>query len=99
MARTAVAEHAYVDFEVSTNAKLTSYGVSDVEGSPVAIAVQTDWLRPVPRRRVEDIFLDGILALQIVRQKHPAWFGGEIEYPDEDFSSPDFSGVEVELPD
>jgi len=96
---TAVLERAHVDFEVSSNAKLTSFGVSEGAGSAVGGAVQTDWLRPLPRRRVEEIFLDGILALQTVRQKHPAWFRGAIEYPEEDFSSPDFSGVEVELPD
>jgi hypothetical protein len=38
-----------------------------------------------------------MLAIQVLKHEHPAWFAAEIPYPDEDFSIPDLSDLEVDL--
>ncbi len=50
-----------------------------------------------PLPSVDDLALDGILAIQVLKHEHPAWFAAAIPYPDEDFSIPDLSDLEVDL--
>jgi hypothetical protein len=94
-----VLERPDVEIEISANAKLTGYGPSNGERPLPTVGVQTDWLRPSPRRSVEQLALESFFGLEAVKRKHPAWFRNDIEYPVEDFSTPDFSDAGIELPE
>ncbi len=47
----------------------------------------------------DDLANAGTLALARLRQRRPNWFRTDIEYPEEDFSIGDLSGVDVDLED
>jgi hypothetical protein len=67
-------------------------GLSEAS-SPVTV----DWINTAPLRTINDLALDGMLAIETLKLEHPAWFAAAVPYPDEDFSSPDLSDLEVDL--
>jgi hypothetical protein len=86
-----------VDLQISTRATLTAWVT--LEGAAVGPVsdIQEDWLRPTPERTLEDMAIDGMLALETLRHKRPLWFRANLAYPEEDFTGPDFSGIRVDL--
>lgn len=88
-----------LDLHVSSGATLNRWGTLEYGSRTTTMQAQIDWLRPSAVRSVEDIALDGVLVLQSLELKHPAWFQAGIPYPEEDFSSPDLPDLEVDVSD
>jgi hypothetical protein len=86
-----------LDLHVSSGATLNRWGTLEDGSRTVSAHAQIDWLRPQAARTFEDIALDGVLAIQSLELRHPAWFKAGIPYPEEDFSSPDLPDLEVDV--